>query len=225
MAWTTTAVSPSGTYRNNERLLPVGIICFGSSTFNNERPISIDMAVNVSNINAYKFNLGGTSMWKKVGLVIVCVMFSAGFALAAETGGKAKAEDFGKQPWVVDIEDLTKTNENFRTAKWTGKNLQMTVMSVKPRGEIGLEKHDKGDQFIRVEEGEARVVMGISKDKMTFDKKISDNWAIFIPEGFWHNILNVGDKPLKVYVIYAPPEHPAGTVHKTFEEGEVGHGK
>jgi mannose-6-phosphate isomerase-like protein (cupin superfamily) len=163
-------------------------------------------------------------MFKKPAIVVLLVVLSVGFLIAGETRGEEKAKDYGKQPWVVDIEDLTEKNDHFRTAKWTGKNLQMTVMSVKPRGEIGLEKHDKGDQFIRVEKGEARVLMGKSKDKMTFDKRVSDDWAIFIPEGFWHNIINEGDKPLKVYVIYAPPEHPAGTLHKTFEESEAAHG-
>jgi mannose-6-phosphate isomerase-like protein (cupin superfamily) len=115
-------------------------------------------------------------------------------------------------------------NENFRTTKWTGQDLQMTVMSLKPGEEIGLEIHDEGDQFIRVEKGTARVVMGASKDKMTFDKKVSDDWAIFIPGGFWHNIINEGDQSLKVYVIYAPPEHPAGTLHKTIKESEAAHG-
>ena len=158
-------------------------------------------------------------MLKKVALVVLFVMISVGSSMAEDTVGK----DYGKQPWVVDIEDLTVKNDNFRTTKWTGGNLQMTVMSLKPGEEIGLEKHDEGDQFIRVEKGNARVVMGASKDKMTFDKEVSDDWAIFIPGGFWHNIINEGDKPLKVYVIYAPPEHPAGALHKTFEDAEAAH--
>ena len=163
-------------------------------------------------------------MLKNTVFVFFLFVLSTGLAMAKEPGGVEKVPDHGRQPWVVDIEDLTKNNNNFRTAKWTGKNLQMTVMSIKPRGEIGLEIHEKGDQFIRIEKGEARVVMGKSKDKMTFDRKVADDWAIFIPEGFWHNIINEGDEPLKVYVIYAPPEHPAGTVHKTFEEAEAAHG-
>lgn len=158
-------------------------------------------------------------MLKKVAMVVLLSSF-ASLSMAGGTAG----EDQGKQPWVVNIEDLTVKNENFRTAKWTGQNLQMTVMSVDPGGEIGLEKHDEGDQFIRVEEGNARVVMGASKDKMTFDRKVSDDWAIFIPAGFWHNVINEGDKSLKVYVIYAPPEHPPGTAHKTFQESEAAPG-
>ncbi len=159
-------------------------------------------------------------MLKIVTMVVFFVMISAGLSMAAD----AVEKDYGKQPWVVNIEDLTVKNENFRATKWTGRNLQMTVMSLKPGEEIGLEKHDEGDQFIRVEKGKARVVMGASKDKMTFDKKVSDDWAIFIPAGFWHNIINEGDKPLKVYVIYAPPEHPAGTLHKTFKDSKASHG-
>ncbi len=158
-------------------------------------------------------------MLKIIAMVALLIMIS-GLLIAGDTVVK----DNGKQPWVVDIEDLTEKNENFRTSQWTGRNLQMTVMSLKPGEEIGLEKHDKNDQFIRVEKGNARVVMGVSKDKMTFDKRVSDDWAIFIPSGFWHNITNEGDKPLKVYVIYAPPEHPAGTLHKTFKESEAAHG-
>ena len=158
---------------------------------------------------------------KRTVLVFLFVLLPVCFATAAGPAAKDGASDHGEQPWVVDINDLTKKNTNFRTTEWTGSHLQMTVMSIKPGEEIGLEKHDKGDQFIRVEEGKARVVMGPTREKMTFDRKVSDDWAIFIPAGFWHNIINEGDKPLKVYAIYAPPEHPAGTVHETFEEAEA----
>jgi mannose-6-phosphate isomerase-like protein (cupin superfamily) len=163
-------------------------------------------------------------MWKNTAIALLLAVLCAGSSMAAEAGGKGKSGDYGRQPWVVDIEELTLKNENFRTTNWTGKNLQMTVMSIKPRGEIGLEKHDEGDQFIRVEQGEARVVMGTARDKLTFDRNVSGDWAIFIPAGYWHNIINVGNKPLKVYVIYAPPEHAAGTLHKTFEEAQAAHG-
>lgn len=163
-------------------------------------------------------------MLKNTVFVFFLFVLSTGLAIAGESGARDKVPDHGRQPWVVDIEDLTEKNDNFRTTMWTGMNLQMTVMSIKPRCEIGLEIHDKGDQFIRIEKGRARVVMGKHKDKMTFDRKVADDWAIFIPEGFWHNIINEGDKPLKIYVIYAPPAHPAGTVHRTIEEAEAAHG-
>ncbi len=162
-------------------------------------------------------------MFRKTTLVFLVILLFAGISMAAETIPKVNGKDYGKEPWIVDIEEETVKNKNFRTAMWTGQNLQMTVMSIKPGSEIGLEKHDRGDQFIRVEKGRARVLMGKSRDKMTFDKKVSDDWAIFIPEGFWHNIINIGKTPLKVYVIYAPPEHDTGTIHKTFEESENDH--
>ena len=152
-------------------------------------------------------------MFKKITAVGFFVLMAASSALAKPELGK----DNGKKPWVVNIDEITTLNTNFRTTHWTGKNLQLTVMSLKAGEEIGLEKHDVGDQFIRVEEGNARVVMGATKNKMTFDKKVSADWAILIPSGYWHNIINIGDKPLKVYVLYAPPEHPAGTIDKTFK--------
>ena len=164
-------------------------------------------------------------MPKNLFLALFLIAFFTGPALAGQSSGTGKVTDYGKQPWVVDIEDLTEKNSSFRVAKWTGKNLQMTVMLIKPGGEIGLEKHDKGDQFIRVEKGNARVIMGKNRDRLNFDRKVSDDWAIFIPEGFWHNIINEGNQPLKIYVIYAPPEHRAGTIHKTFEESEATHGQ
>lgn len=136
-------------------------------------------------------------------------------SLAACTVGNTSPQDHGTKPWVVNIEELTTSNQNFRTTWWTGKQLQMTVMSIQPGEDIGLEIHQKGDQFIRVEEGTARVQMGTSKTNLSYDKTVGDDWAMFIPEGYWHNISNAGKEELKVYVLYAPPEHPAGTIHPT----------
>ena len=136
-------------------------------------------------------------------------------SLAACGVGNTSPQDQGTKPWVVNIEELTTSNQNFRTTWWTGKQLQMTVMSIQPGEDIGLEVHQKGDQFIRVEEGTARVQMGTSKTNLSYDKTVGDDWAMFIPEGYWHNISNAGNEELKVYVLYAPPEHPAGTIHPT----------
>lgn len=160
-------------------------------------------------------------MVRKLSVLLWIVFLLAG----AKILGAQAEKDFGKEPYVVNIEELTLKNEYFRSAKWTGQYLQLTVMTLKPGEEIGLEVHEKGDQFIRVEQGTARVVMGKTKDKMTFDKRVSADWAIFIPAGYWHNVINVGDKPLKIYVIYAPPEHPAGTLHKTSKDAKAAHGK
>lgn len=129
--------------------------------------------------------------------------------------------DHGPQPYVVDIEDLTKSNDLFRVAKWTGSNLQMTVMAIPANGEVGLEVHNDHDQFLRIEEGEAKVVMGPSEDDLNQEWEAQDDFAIFVPAGTWHNIINTGDISLKLYSIYAPGEHPHGTVHNTFEEAEA----
>ncbi|MBP9812976.1 cupin domain-containing protein [Candidatus Saccharibacteria bacterium] len=126
--------------------------------------------------------------------------------------------DEGGKPYVVDIEDLTVSNTDFRVAKWTGTNLQMTVMSIKPGGEVGLEVHNDIDQFLRVEDGEAKVLMGDTEDNLDFEATVADDFAIFVPAGKWHNIINTGDDDLKIYSIYAPGEHPKGTVHKTYDE-------
>lgn len=149
-------------------------------------------------------------------LLITVVVFLGGCRDSTDKAAPGvDPKDEGGSPWVVNIEKLTMNNTNFRTAKWTGKDLQMTVMTI-PRGsDIGLEVHFKNDQFIRVESGQGRVEMGKSRDSLTYRQSVSDDWAIFIPKGYWHNIINTGKKPLKVYTIYGPPEHKKGTVHKT----------
>lgn len=127
--------------------------------------------------------------------------------------------DHGPDPYVVNIENATTQNTNFRTALWTGNYLQLTLMSIMPGGNIGLEIHDNHDQFIRIEEGQGFVTMGDSPDNMYFQEKASDDYVIFIPAGKWHNLYNIGVIPLKLYSIYAPPEHPHGTVHRRKEDG------
>lgn len=101
---------------------------------------------------------------------------------------------------------------------WTGNNLQVTLMTIPVGGDVGLEQHMGIDQFLRIEEGMAQVLMGDSQDKLDFVRDVEDDYAIFVPAGKWHNIVNKGDKPLKLYSIYAPAEHPHGTVHKTQQE-------
>jgi mannose-6-phosphate isomerase-like protein (cupin superfamily) len=128
---------------------------------------------------------------------------------------KKAIKDYGKKPYVVNIDKATKQNNTYRTALWTGEHLQVTLMSINVGDDIGLEVHPTTDQFIRIEEGQGLVQMGDSKDQVDFEKKVYDDYAIMIPAGKWHNLINTGKKPLKVYAIYAPPEHPFGTVHKT----------
>lgn len=123
--------------------------------------------------------------------------------------------DYGPEPYVLNIEEVTKENPNFRTAIWTGKHLQLTLMSIEVGGEIGLEVHPNTDQFIRIEKGQGIVKMGDNKDNLDFQRRVYDDYAIIIPAGKWHNVINTGNTPLKLYSIYAPPQHPKGTVHAT----------
>lgn len=128
--------------------------------------------------------------------------------------------DFGRKPYVEDIKKLTVENENFRTAIWTGPQLQVTVMSIPPGGEVGLEVHKNIDQFLRIEDGDALVQMGPREDDLSFEQKATTDSAIMVPAGMFHNVINTGEKPLKIYSIYAPSEHPYGTVHKTADEAD-----
>lgn len=131
--------------------------------------------------------------------------------------------DYGPTPLVVNIEDDTQQNNNFRTALWTGSYLQITLMNIKVGEDIGLEMHRDVDQFIRIQEGQGLVIMGGSKDRADFQRNVCDGYAIVIPAGKWHNLINTGCKPLKLYSIYAPPEHPHGTVHGTKQVAEERH--
>lgn len=130
-------------------------------------------------------------------------------------GSEYILKDYGPEPFVVDIEKATKQNSAFRTALWTGRHLQVTLMSINVGEEIGAESHPNLDQFIRIEQGQGRAVMGYKRDAMNAQTNVSDDDAIIIPAGAWHNLINTGNIPLKLYSIYAPPQHPRGTVHKT----------
>ena len=128
--------------------------------------------------------------------------------------------DYGPGPLVANIDYLTKANQYYRTTLWTGTHLQVTLMSIPVGGDIGLEMHRDVDQFIRVEDGCALVMMGKSKTELTDRQRINSDYAVIIPAGTWHNLINAGNKPLKLYSVYAPPQHPFGTVHKTKQDSE-----
>jgi mannose-6-phosphate isomerase-like protein (cupin superfamily) len=124
-------------------------------------------------------------------------------------------KDYGPNPYVVNINAATKQNKTYRTALWTGNHLQVTLMSLNPGEDIGLEMHPNVDQFLRIEQGQGITQMGKSKENLTFSRKVNDDSAIMVPAGTWHNLTNTGKTPLKLYSIYAPPNHPFGTVHRT----------
>jgi len=124
-------------------------------------------------------------------------------------------KDYGAKPFVININEASKQNNTYRTALWTGTHLQVTLMSLNVGEDIGLEIHPNVDQFLRVEQGQGIVQMGKSKDKLDFKSNVNDDTAIMVPAGTWHNVINTGNTPLKLYSIYAPPNHPFGTVHVT----------
>ncbi|WP_301109589.1 cupin domain-containing protein [Sporosarcina sp.] len=130
---------------------------------------------------------------------------------------QAAITDYGPSPFVVNIDEATKQNNTFRTALWTGKYFQLTLMSLESGEDIGLEMHPDVDQFIRIEAGEGLVQMGDRMEQLDFERKVYDDYALIIPAGKWHNLTNTGTQPLKLYSIYAPPQHPFGTIHETKE--------
>ncbi|WP_280771748.1 cupin domain-containing protein [Salipaludibacillus daqingensis] len=135
--------------------------------------------------------------------------------LNADASNEQTHGDYGSQSFVVNMEDVTKQNDNYRRALWTGEHLQLTLMSIEVGGDIGLEVHPNLDQFLRLEQGQGLVQMGDSEDDVDFEEHVYADYAIFVPAGRWHNLTNTGNEPIKLYSIYAPPEHPFGTVHET----------
>lgn len=132
-----------------------------------------------------------------------------------------KPVNYEAQPFVININRAARQNKNFRTEIWTGKFLQVTLMSIPVGGEIGIEIHPSLDQFLRLEEGRGVVKMGKDKSNMNFQRLVDRNSAIMIPADTWHNLINTGNVPIKLYSIYAPPAHPVGTVHRTKTESDA----
>lgn len=116
--------------------------------------------------------------------------------------------------FIGDIEGRTETNNDFRRVLYTGPHMQLVLMALRPGEEIGEEVHETTDQFFRVEDGKGEVSID---GRVT---RIESDTAIVIPAGARHNLQNTGQKPLKVYTLYAPPQHEDGTVHRTKAEAE-----
>jgi len=121
----------------------------------------------------------------------------------------------GDKPLLINIHNAANTNIFYRKEIWTGEYLQVTVMSIPAGGEIGLELHEDFDQLLKIENGLAAVYMGETKQGVRFVGNANSDYAILIPAGTWHNVINEQDTPLKLFSVYAPPHHPKGTVHKT----------
>jgi mannose-6-phosphate isomerase-like protein (cupin superfamily) len=119
--------------------------------------------------------------------------------------------------FVEDIESLTENNGDFRRVLYTGKNLQLVLMALRPGEEIGEEVHDDRDQFFRVESGEGELVIDGAV------RPVKADFAMIVPAGARHNVRNTGKTPLKLYTVYGPPEHVDGTVHETKAEADASH--
>jgi|SRR3989344_1357255 len=117
--------------------------------------------------------------------------------------------------FVDNIEEITKEkNSFFRRVLYTSKHSQLVVMCLKPGEEIGIEVYEKVDQFFRVDQGEGEIII---EEERT---KIYDGYAVVVPAGSQHNVINNGDADLKLYTLYSPPNHPDGTIHKTKAEAD-----
>jgi mannose-6-phosphate isomerase-like protein (cupin superfamily) len=136
---------------------------------------------------------------------------------ATLSGLIARPATFGGEMsgFSINIEEKTLANDNFREVLYTGPNIQVVVMTLKPGEEIGQERHEGHDQFIRVEAGQGVAVLDGEKHQL------EDGIAVVIPAGAEHNVMNTsGSEPLRLYTIYAPPEHPDGIVHRTKAEAD-----
>ncbi len=110
--------------------------------------------------------------------------------------------------YTADIEKLTEDNTAFRHVLYTGHHLQLVLMALKPGEDIGMETHKTHDQFFRIEKGHGEIVI----DAVV--KKVKGGDAIIVPAGALHNLINTGDKPLRIYTLYGPPNHVDGLVQK-----------
>jgi len=132
-----------------------------------------------------------------------------------------KITDNGPQPNAFDLETATRENGTYRTVAWTGRYLQVTLMSIPPGSSIGLEAHPETDQFLRVDAGKGHVTMGPTEDNLNFQLDVSDGWSIQVPAGTWHDVINTGSDDLRLYVVYAPVHHTAGIVQPTAGDAEA----
>ena len=121
----------------------------------------------------------------------------------------------GDKPTLINAQKETCENNYFRKEVWTGEHLQITVMSIPVGGEVGLELHTENDQVLGVEYGIAAVYAGQTKAGVRFLGNVKKDYLIVVPAGTWHNVINEGNTPLKLFSVYAPPHHPKGTVHVT----------
>lgn len=123
--------------------------------------------------------------------------------------------DYGPNPFIVDLQKVAQQNDNYRSTLWTGTQMQVTLMSIPVNELIGMEVHPDHDQLIRIEEGVGLIQFGEHKFSLYDQYLAFPNYVIFVPAGTWHNIVNIGNQPLKISSTYAPPNYPWGTIQET----------
>lgn len=137
----------------------------------------------------------------------------------AEKAAPVAPQAAAKTGFVGPIEKLTLDNNFFRQVLFTGKHLQLVVMCLQPGEDIGKEMHPDVDQFFRVEQGQAKFILGEGEKE---EHLVGDGDAVIVPAGTYHNVINASAaKPLKLYTVYGPQDHPDGTVQKTKAEAEA----
>ena len=120
-------------------------------------------------------------------------------------------KDYGTNQVELPIDKLTQLNNYFRLSLWTGTKLQVTLMNIKPNEDVGLEKHEETDQLLFIVKGSGDVYSGNTKEEIKFKCRVDSGDMIAVPANTWHNSVNITNKPLKLYSIYAPVEHPRDT--------------
>lgn len=129
--------------------------------------------------------------------------------------------DYGPAPFAANLRRLALRNKAFRTAIWTGDNMQVTLMSIDD--EIGMETHPNRDQMLYIVHGNGLIMMGRGKNRQEIRRRVGPGTAIMIPAGAWHNLFNTGNTPLKLFSVYSPTQHQRGTIHMTREDAEREH--
>ena len=131
-----------------------------------------------------------------------------------------KNYDRGNAPSIFNLDAITGENENYRTALWTGEGMQITVMSIPTGSGIRNENHDNIDQLLKIVSGTGEVTMKKGDGRSHLTTPVKEGDAIMIPRGTWHSLKNTGRSPMKLYSVYAPKNHPYGTVHKTESDAD-----
>lgn len=131
--------------------------------------------------------------------------------------GKVPVTDYGPDPFVVNIDRAAELNTKYRTTLWTGNDLQLLLTAIPVNSDRGVQMHPSADEYTRVESGEALIQMGSDKGSLTYQARMNGNYAVVIPAGTWHNFINIGDVPLKMFSIFSNPIVPYGTDEETME--------